>query len=110
MADPSLSVTFMDGPRYCGSAGFFKLWAGVYEAWLVLAEPPSQPWEFMGQLRRSILIGERLTHAHRLQAYCVASYEAGQVVARRCGFDVEGVMRAATPDRQDMILYAKVRL
>lgn len=110
VADPSLSVTFMDGDTYCGSAGFFKLWEGVYESWLVLAVQPTQPWEFLCQVRRSILIGERLTRAHRLQAYCVASYEAGQVVARRCGFAVEGVMRAATPDRQDMILYAKVRV
>jgi hypothetical protein len=109
MADPALSVTFMDGDTYCGSAGLFKLWGGVYEAWLVLAQTPANPWEFLYHLRRSLRLGERLTRAHRLQAYCLASYEAGQVVAHRCGFEAEGIMRAATPDRQNMILYAKVR-
>ena len=109
LADPSLSVSFMEGPTYCGSAGLFKLWEGVYEAWLVLAIPPPNPWEFLDHLRRALRLGERLTRAHRLQAYCLASYEAGQVVAHRCGFTAEGTMRAATPDQQDMILYAKVR-
>lgn len=109
VADPSLSVSFMEGSVYCGSAGLFKLWDGVYEAWLVLAHPPARPWDFLFHLRRSILVGERLTRAHRLQAYCLASYEAGHVAAHRCGFKAEGVMQAATPDRQDMLLYAKVR-
>lgn len=110
MADPSLSVSFWEESCYIGSAGVFKLWDGVYEAWLVLAVPPPKPWVFLSKLRLALRLGQRLTRAHRLQAYCVASYEAGQVVARRCGFAVEGVMRAATPDRQDMILYAKVRV
>lgn len=109
VADPSLSVSFMEGTTYCGSGGLFKLWEGVYEAWLVLAMPPTNHWEFLDHLRRALRLGERLTRAHRLQAYCIASYTAGAVVARRCGFEVEGVMRAATPDKHDMILYAKVR-
>lgn len=110
LADLSLSISFMEGPTYYGSAGLFKLWDGVYEAWLVLAVPPPKPWEFLFHLRRALRLGERLTRAHRLQAYCMASYTAGTVVAHRCGFQAEGVMRAATPDKQDLLLYAKVRL
>lgn len=109
LADPTLSVSFYDGDGYCGSTGLFRLWHGVYEAWLVLAAPPRNTWDFLWQMRRAIIIGQRLTQAHRLQAYCLAEYAQGLVLAKRLGFRQECVMVGATPMNTDLVLLAKVR-
>ena len=108
LVDPSLSVSFYHHHTYLGSSGLFKLWEGVYEAWLVLLVPPPSPWEFMTHLRESISLGIRLTEAHRLQAYCLSDYTPGLVLATRMGFAREGVLRAATPDKRDITILGKV--
>lgn len=109
VVDPSLSVSFMEQERYVGSAGLFQLWPGVYEAWLVILSRPSNPWQFMTQLRASIEQGLALTGAHRLQAYCLAEYTQGIRLAQRMGFTQEAVLRCATPAKTDLIVLAKVR-
>ena len=109
VVDPSLSVSFMERERYVGSAGLFQLWPGVYEAWLVILSRPSNPWQFMAQLRASIEQGLALTGAHRLQAYCLAEYTHGIRLAQRMGFTQEAVLRCATPAKTDLIVFAKVR-
>ena len=107
--DPRLSVTFLHNGTYLGSAGLYPLWKGVYEAWLVLLVPPPHPWEFMSYVKRTLLLGQRMTRAHRLQAYCLAEYTAGTVLARRLGFKQEAVLEAMTPTKTDLLLFAKVR-
>ena len=106
--DPALSVSYTDHGTYLGSSGLYPLWQGVYEAWLVLLVPPPNPWEFMSHVKHAIRVGERLTHAHRLQAYCLAEYTAGTVLARRLGFKQEAVLEAMTPAKTDLLLFAKV--
>ena len=108
LVDPALSVSFYHHHTYLGSSGLFQLWEGVYEAWLVLLVPPPSPWEFMSHLRESIALGERLTGAHRLQAYCLLSYNPGLILARRMGFQREGVLRCATPDKHHIVVLGKV--
>ena len=108
MVDPALSVSFYDHGTYLGSSGLFKLWEGVYESWLVLLVPPSNHWEFMAALKQSITLGQRLTHAHRLQAYCLADFPQGPVLAKRLGFKQEAVLKAMTPTKTDILLFAKV--
>lgn len=106
--DPALSVSFCHNEGYLGSAGLFALRQGVYEAWLVLLVPPPFFWGFIVQVRRAIQLGERLTHAHRLQSTCMAEYAQGIGLARRLGFKLEGCMEAATPTKTDLLLFAKV--
>ena len=108
LVDPALSVSFYDAAHYVGSAGLFRLWPGVYEAWLVLLVPPVRPGEFMSHLKRALLLGQRLTGAHRLQSYCLAEYRQGMVLARRMGFKNEATLRCATPSKTDLIVLAKV--
>ena len=109
LADPTLSVSFYDDRGYCGSAGLFRVWPGVYEAWLVLLAPPTDSWGFMRALHHMMQVGERMTRAHRLQAYCLAEYAPGLALAKRMGFTREATMRRATPMQTDLILLAKVR-
>ncbi len=104
-----LSVSFYQEDAYCGSAGLIPLWPGVYEAWFVLAQAVREPWILMAAIRRSLLLGIRLTQAHRIQAYCMAEYLPGRVLARRLGFTQEAVLQAATPTKTNLILFAKVR-
>ena len=109
LADPSLSVSFYEEGVYCGSAGLFRLWSGVYEAWLVVLVAPTDAWSFMTQLQHAIQRGQRLTGAHRLQAYCLADYTPGLALAKRMGFVREAVLACATPTKTDLIVLAKVR-
>lgn len=109
LADPTLSVSLYDDECYLGSTGLFQLWPGVYEAWLVLAAAPSNPWDFLAHMTRAVTLGQQVTQAHRLQAYCLAEYAQGLVLAQRLGFRREGVMVCATPTKTDVILLAKVR-
>lgn len=108
LVNPALSVSFYDHDTYLGSSGLFQLWEGVYEAWLVLLVPPSNHWEFMAALKRSIALGQRLTRAHRLQSYCLAEFTQGIVLAKRLGFHQEAVLEAMTPSKTDVLLLAKV--
>jgi hypothetical protein len=108
LVDPALSISFYDHSTYLGSAGLFQLWEGVYEAWLVLLVPPTHHWEFMSALKQSIALGQRLTHAHRLQSYCLADFPAGKVLAKRLGFTLEGTLRHATPTKVDLYVFGKV--
>lgn len=109
LADPALSISVYEDDRYCGSAGLFRLWHGVYEAWLVLLSHPTDSWGFMRELQHMIQVGERLTKAHRLQAYCLAEYTPGLALAKRMGFIHEATLRRATPTQTDLILLSKVR-
>lgn len=109
LVEPSLSVSFMEQERYLGSAGLFQLWPGVYEAWLVMLSLPSNPWQFMTQLRQAIEQGQSITGAHRIQAYCLAEYTQGLRLAQRMGFTREATLRCATPTKTDLIVLAKVR-
>jgi len=108
VADPTLSVSYYHRGTYLGSSGLFKLWEGVYEAWLVLLVQPPDSWEFIGHVRHAIQRGEQLTQAHRLQSYCLASYPQGLALARRLGFKQEGVLRHATPTLTDLVVLGKV--
>lgn len=108
LVDPTLSVSFFLNGTYLGSAGLFKLWEGVYEAWLVLLVPPPVSWEFIAHVRHAIRLGEHLTNAHRLQSYCLAEYTQGLALARRLGFKQEGVLRHATPTMTDLVVLGKV--
>lgn len=109
LADPSLSVSFYEDGVYCGSAGLFRLWHGVYEAWLVLHHAPRDTWAFLHQLTTAYRLGARMTRAHRIQAYCLAEYTSGLAVAKRLGFSREAVLSCATPTKTDLIVLAKVR-
>ena len=109
MVDPALSVSFYEADTYLASAGIYQLWPGVYEAWLVVQTPPRHWWGFVGAIRRALALGERMTQAHRIQAYSLASFPQGIVLARRLGFQLEGVLRCATPTRDDIHIYARVR-
>ena len=108
LADPNLSISFFENGLYCGSAGVYKLWHGVYEAWLMLLVMPKDLRGFLKTLRWGIAKALELTQAHRIQAYCLASFTKGIKLAKRLGFTQEGVLRQGAPDRSDMILFAQV--
>lgn len=108
LAQPSLSISFFEDGYYRGSAGVYELWAGVYEAWLTLLAVPTDLRSFLTVLRQGLAMAWELTNAHRIQSHCLASFTKGIALAKRLGFQQEGVLRQGAPDRSDMILLAQV--
>lgn len=108
LADPALSISFYEDGFYRGSAGVYKLWQGVYEAWLTILTVPTDLRGFLKSLRHGIALAYKLTKAHRIQGYCLASFDRGVNLAIRLGFKREGVLEQGAPDRSDMVLFAKV--
>jgi hypothetical protein len=108
LADSALSISFFEDGLYRGSAGVYKVWHGVYEAWLMLLAMPKDLRGFLKTLRWGIAKAFELTQAHRIQAYCLASFTKGIKLATRLGFVQEGVLRQGSPDRSDMVLLSRV--
>jgi len=108
LVDPTLSISFFEDGFYCGSAGVYRLWNGVFEAWLTILAMPKDVRSFIKELRHGLSKALELTQAHRIQAYCLASFTKGMKLAKRLGFTQEGVLRQGAPDRSDMVLLAMV--
>lgn len=107
-ADPMLSISFFEDGFYRGSAGVYGVWAGVYEAWLTILTMPADLRGLLRALRTGLAQVWELTKAHRIQAYCLAEFTKGIKLARRLGFEIEGVLRKGSSDRRDIILLAQV--
>lgn len=107
LADPTLSISFFEDGMYRGSAGVYKIWNGVYEAWLTVLTVPTDLRGFLKSLRHGIALAFKLTKAHRVQGYCLAAFDRGINLAIRLGFKREGVLVQGAPDRSDMVLFAK---
>jgi hypothetical protein len=103
------AATFHYDGRILFIAGFFQLWPGVYEVWLLPSKHiGTAPRSFARLIRRYI---DRIWEdfkAHRIQT--TSFHDAFHARWMEfLGFESEGVLRKFTQDQRDMVQYSRIK-
>lgn len=103
-----LAFSAVEEGEVIGCAGIVKLWEGVGEAWTMLSsEIRKRPFFLHRQVKRGLQDFAVLAGFHRVELFVVSGFEAGNRWAISLGFQLEGVRKAYTPDKQDITVYTK---
>ena len=109
-AQPGMAYSMIEDGHLITSAGVYKVWDGVGEAWLLpssrlLAKPRKAV-----KAVRSFLdnVSER-EGFRRVQATTHADFARGRRFLEWLGFENEGVLRGYGPDGSDHIIYARIK-
>ena len=105
--DPKFAWTLYD-KRIIACGGFIQLWPGVFEAWLCVDNYQdflSYKISLIKKFRKEI---SELNY-HRLQAAVDIGTINHQKFMNLLGFYCEGVMQKYGVDKQDHLMYAKVK-
>lgn len=98
--------TFISGGRIICCAGFYLLWPGVVDGWII----PSRyivdsPYDYCKTMRRYIDSIMKTWECHRFQTVAA---EGAERWMKFLGFEKEGVMRKYTHMKQNFGMYARV--
>lgn len=95
------------------SFGILVVWPGVAEVWAQVSDyAEAQDYTVpIVRAARKLMNEVRETYGlHRIQATVVSGYPAHENFVLALGFKFEGLARAATPDKRDLLRFAKVWL
>lgn len=106
--DSEQSGTFIYDGRILFCAGYFFLWPGVIEVWMIPSiYVKDYPVVFYRTVTRYLKRLETDLKCHRVQTTSYAD-EFHAKWMDRLGFHSEGVMKKFTHDKRDLCLYARV--
>lgn len=94
-----------DGQVLC-IVGLMEVHAQAATGWALMAEGC---WGHMGDITRIVRTYLDDQHFRRIDMLVRADFAAGHRWARRLGFVREAVLRAWTPDGEDMVMHARIR-
>jgi len=89
--------------------GVHEIWKGVGEVWAAIDKDilTIAPREFV--IGTAGVFNEMLVHFHRLQCFVRADIEQANNFVKHYGFVEEGVLRQYSPDKEDYIMYARLK-
>lgn len=98
-----------DGNILLGIAGFWELWDGVGEGWLILTpEGRERPFVTYREIRKRFYQAASELGLRRIQATVRADFEQGCQLVERLGLEVEGLLREYGADGADHWVYARI--
>jgi hypothetical protein len=91
-------------------AGLEEVRPGVLYCWGVgTEEMASKARDWMPYTRKRFDDTLKHTSAHRIECYVLKGFDSGERFIKRLGFEFEGEQRAAGGNREDALLFAKVK-
>lgn len=93
----------------CGVMGGFTYWGGVATVGaLFTPHLKKYPIAAVRSMMEIIGINQELLGLHRMELAVKTDYKTGQRMAEALGFQVEGLLRKYTADKQDHYMYGRV--
>lgn len=107
--DPSWTMRDERG-RIVFFGGLTILWPGVAEAWSVMSDLVEEnPLAVVREIRRRVQEGFDRHGLRRIQAIIADDNPRAVKLMRMAGFEVEGILRAYSPDGKDCFILGRLK-
>ena len=106
----NMSMTGLVDGVIVGCGGIRELWPGVGEVWVLLSpEVNKYPIATAAVIMNGMRALVEDNDFYRLQGWCRIDFIQAHTLFRHLCFKPEGIARKYTPDKQDCLLYAKIK-
>tara|TARA_R100000234_G_scaffold27548_1_gene15873 strand:+ start:2652 stop:3092 length:441 start_codon:yes stop_codon:yes gene_type:complete len=109
MCKAELSFTGIINDELIACAGIYEIWDGVGEAWFLGSQKMNQhPIKISRAIKKNLTRIMKEKNFHRIQAHVRIDYKKAIKFAEFVGMKNEGEMQKYTPDKVNVLRYAKV--
>lgn len=105
---PDFSWTGIIGGRVVGCAGLVPQWPGRAIAWALLGEIPRPAWPAVHKKVLAVLAAAERRGFFRIETHVDPQFPQAMRWVAMLGFRPEGLNRAYTPDRRDLLMTARI--